>query len=48
MPDSYKKAVTEELAGAISSQAILTTIGLTAGGAAMLGEPITGCVYYWR
>jgi hypothetical protein len=44
MPDSYIKAVTEELAGAISSQAILTIIGLTAGGAAMLGEPITGCV----
>ena len=44
MPDSYKKIITEELAGAISSQAILTCIGLTAGGAAMLGEPITGCM----
>jgi len=44
MPDSYRKAVVEELAGAISSELILTVIGLTAGGAAMLGEPVTGCV----
>jgi hypothetical protein len=40
----YKKAITEELTGALSSQCIITAIGLTAGGAALLGEPITGSI----
>ena len=42
--EEYIKEITQEVTGALSSHGVVSIIGLTAGGATMLADPIIGVI----
>lgn len=44
LSEEYIKEITQEVTGALSSHGVVSIIGLTAGGATMLADPIIGVI----